>query len=120
MKKRARIDTDRDFINAPDFDNSLAKLMAAYPDGVPLRVMNRALLLDSAEIEKALASGMAKLRTAFEVNGAPDFRAYLPTAMVTAEEMQHMRRMHFECDFTAQEISEECGRSMKTVLKILG
>jgi len=59
---RQRIDEDPDFIGAPHHENSLARLMSRYPDGVPPNVEARALGRSEAQVRALWAITMRQLR----------------------------------------------------------
>ena len=57
-----RIKTDRDFIIAPEYGNSLNKLLEDRPDGLTVSAICKALQINSDEYDTILASAMKKLR----------------------------------------------------------
>jgi hypothetical protein len=58
-----RIKTDPDFVLLKRFDNSLAKVEAAFPDGVPEHVANACFGMTEDEARETYVRLIAKLRT---------------------------------------------------------
>jgi tagatose-1,6-bisphosphate aldolase non-catalytic subunit AgaZ/GatZ len=63
LEKKQKILTDRDFINAPEYNNSLAELMKAN-DGkkIPELAMSRYLLMSRDEIDLVFQGALNKIR----------------------------------------------------------
>lgn len=61
-KAKKMLENDPDYIASKRFDNSLAKLMARYPDGCPDRIIATALLIEETEVEKRYHEIVLKLR----------------------------------------------------------
>ena len=62
VNKKIRTTVEEDFVIAPKYNNSLAELIKAYPDGVPPQVICRVLGITTLEYEKLLQSAIIKLK----------------------------------------------------------
>ncbi len=57
------ISEKEDFILSEKYDNSLAKLVSAHPDGVPDRLAASVLMVSETELQGLYDSAVKKLRT---------------------------------------------------------
>jgi hypothetical protein len=65
---RQLIDTEPDFVNLRRYGNSLEKVIEAYPDGAPDKVISQALLMTPEEIEELYEEVVLKLRVLMKVD----------------------------------------------------
>lgn len=59
--------TDKDFVYAKRFGNSLKALLERYPDGCPLHIIAGAMIMTEDEVETMYAQTIAKLRVSMGV-----------------------------------------------------
>jgi hypothetical protein len=57
-----KINTDPDFIYSKKFNNSLAEIIARYPDGVPDNVIAKVLKLKTSQFNTIFNKILSKLR----------------------------------------------------------
>ena len=60
--KKHKILTDPDFINAPSYGNSLKRVQASHPEGVPEDDVAKYLLLSKEEIHAIHEAACLKIR----------------------------------------------------------
>lgn len=65
---RKRLLEDPDFVYLPRFNNSLAKLLERYPEGVPEKLQAQALMMTEDEVKALDARVVVKLRRFMGVN----------------------------------------------------
>jgi hypothetical protein len=63
-----QLDSNPDYIDSAKHDNSLKKLLALNPDGVPDKTISKVLRLKQDEIDKIYNCAMIKLREALGEN----------------------------------------------------
>lgn len=61
-EKKDKIFSDPDFIHSPKHDNSLAKLIKKYDEGIPDKRIVRVLMITQEELEKIYKGAVEKLR----------------------------------------------------------
>lgn len=64
---RQMVNDDPDFVAIPRHGCSLARVVAAYPNGAPDRVIAQALSISEADLESTYASIVAKLQSALKI-----------------------------------------------------
>jgi hypothetical protein len=61
--KKLKVAQDPDFVNSPGFENSLAKVKSAHPEGIPdSDIVKYLCLKDKTELEEIHAAACLKLR----------------------------------------------------------
>lgn len=63
-----KIQTDPDFINCPEFDNSLKKFADAHPNGVDEKTIAKVMMVTKDEVKKIYQSAIQNLRSKLPVN----------------------------------------------------
>ena len=64
MPKNKKIWSDPDFIIAPKYQNSLNKMLKDHPNGVPTKVICKALQITPEELQSIYDSAILKLQKA--------------------------------------------------------
>lgn len=59
---RRLVNTDEDFVNMPRYNNSVAAVVEAHPNGLPMRVVARAMAMTENEAEEVFQSALRKMR----------------------------------------------------------
>lgn len=59
---KRKIEKDEDFINSPNYRNSLSYFISKHPDGVSNDRIAKALMISEEEVEKLYQSAILKLR----------------------------------------------------------
>jgi hypothetical protein len=62
VEKKRKILTDPDFINAPSYGNSLKRVQASHPEGVPEDDISKYLLVSKEEVKAIHDAACQKIR----------------------------------------------------------
>lgn len=65
---KRRVETEPDFINCPEYDNSLKKFVEAHPNGVDEKTIARVMATTKDDIKKIYQSAIQSLRSKLPVN----------------------------------------------------
>ena len=65
-KRDSRIETDKDFVVSKKHNNSLSRLLADYPDGVPDRVICKVLQILPEDLKKTYRCAIIALKASIE------------------------------------------------------
>ena len=67
-EKKKLINENPDFINYPNYNNSLKSMLSAYPNGLKDTMIAKALCITAAEVETAYQQIVLKLKKLMKVD----------------------------------------------------
>jgi hypothetical protein len=65
---KKRVETEPDFIDCPEYDNSLKKFVDAHPNGVDEKTIAKVMVATKDEVKKIYQSAIQNLRARLPVN----------------------------------------------------